>query len=188
ERVPREREPRDDPRVAGDGGGLVALALVDARQPVGALAALERAAVAGERLETRSRLVPLAEEVVRHPEEPQRVVDPLRARIAPERGLERRDRRAVMAAVELEPAREELRLLRIGGARVARDDLLVPGDRFVVAVGTRQRPRAMKHRFGRGAAHLRVAPEQEARRVAVAPAHLEQRDAERVVALAGDVV
>ena len=62
--------------------------LVDPSEPVGALAAFERAAALGERRESRARRVPLAEEVVGHAEEPQRVVGPLAAWVARERILE----------------------------------------------------------------------------------------------------
>src|SRR6185436_8374709 len=62
QRVPREREASDDPGVSGDRGVGVADALVDAGEPVCALAALEGAALPGERVEPRARLVPLAEE------------------------------------------------------------------------------------------------------------------------------
>jgi hypothetical protein len=84
QRVPRERIPRDGLGVAGDRRGLVRESLVDPREPVRALAALEGTAASREGVEAEPGLVPLAEEVVRHAEEPQRVVGPLRARIAPE--------------------------------------------------------------------------------------------------------
>ena len=95
--------------------------------------------------------VPLAEEVVRHAEEPQRVVDPL-ARADSSRASRSSggDRLAIVAAVELEPAGEELRLLRPTRVlRIRGDDLVVPGDRVVVVIGARQRARAVEHRLRR---------------------------------------
>jgi hypothetical protein len=65
QRVPRERVLLDGPRVAGDRGVLLAELLVEAREPVDALAGLERAAVLRQRLEPRAGGRPLAEEVVR---------------------------------------------------------------------------------------------------------------------------
>jgi hypothetical protein len=92
-----------------------------------------------------------------------------------------------VAAVELEPADEELGLLRVRRRGIAGDDLLVPDDRVVVAIGAGQRAGAVEHGLRGVAAEARVDAEEQLAGVGVAPAHLEQRDAEPVVALVGDV-
>jgi hypothetical protein len=174
---------RDGVGVARGRGRGVAEPLIDAREPVRAFAALERAGPLRELGKLGARGVVLVEEVVRHREEPQRIVDPLAARVARERILERLHRVAVVAAVELEPTRQELRLGAPRRARIRRDHLVVPGDRVVVAIDARQRARAVEHRLGRLIAELGIHREQQLAGVVVAPSHVEQRRARPVIAL-----
>jgi hypothetical protein len=180
ERVPRQRPAPDDAPVQRLGLGAAIEAVEGPGLPVGALASLEGARPRRQLAQVGQGGGGIADQVVAHAEEPQGVVHPLRFRIAPQGLGQRGDRRAVVAAVELEPAGQVLRLLGPRGLRVAPHDLAVVADGLVVAIGPRQRARAVEERLGR--AHRPGHAEEQAPGLGVAAPHLEERRAQPVVA------
>ena len=97
-------------------------------------------------LEAGRRLGEVAEQEVRERHAPGGVVGEAAVAEAIQRRLQRGEALLEAPAVVVEPAREVLRLGRPARARELGDDLAVAGDRLVVAVGARQRPRAVELR------------------------------------------